>query len=127
MTKEKQITKSQPRESKMEKVADQITQILGSTASLIVHTMIFMGIFTLLFLGVSLHTILLVITTVVSFEAIYLAIFIQRSANKQSQRLDRAIAEIRRSTVIHTKRPLDTMIEEIDKEVDEIKEKLDKN
>ena len=127
MTKQKETPRSRPQTRRMEKVADQITNALGSTWSVIVHTLIFVGIFALLFLDVPLHTILLVITTMVSFEAIYLAIFIQRSANKQSQRLDRAISEIRRSTVIHTKRPLDTMIEEIDKEIDEIKEKLDKS
>lgn len=125
MIKEKETPKSRPQVSQMEKVADQITNALGSTWSVIVHTLIFVGIFALLFLDVSLHTILLVITTVVSFEAIYLAIFIQRSANKQSRRLERAIAEIRRSTVIHSKRPLDVMVEEIDKGVGEIKQKID--
>ena len=115
---------SSRRKPAIEKLADKITEAIGSTKSIVLHTIVFVGIFSLLLFGVSIETILLVVTTLVSFEAIYLAIFIQRSSNKQSRRLERAISEIRRSTVIHSKRPLDVVVEEIDREVDALTEKL---
>ncbi len=69
-------------------VADQLTQSVGTSKSLIVHTIFFIGIFSLLLLGVSLDDILLILTTAVSLEAIYLAIFIQISVNKTTQSLE---------------------------------------
>lgn len=110
--------------NRMEKLADQITELVGSTGSMVFHTILFLSIFVLLAFDVSFNTILLFITTLVSFEAIYLSIFIQRSTNKQARRLEKAIAEIRRSTVIHSKRPLDMVVEEIDKDVKKIKEQV---
>ena len=47
-------------------VADQLTQSVGTSKSLIVHTIFFIGIFSLLLLGVSLDDILLILTTAVS-------------------------------------------------------------
>jgi uncharacterized membrane protein len=61
---------------------------IGSTASLVLHTLIFIGFFAVSLLKwVPWDLMLLVLTTVVSLEAIYLAIFIQMTVNRQSQSL----------------------------------------
>ncbi len=86
---------------------EKITTWVGSLSSLIVHTFLFgaillVGILELL----SWDTVLLVLTTGVSLEAIYLAIFIQMSVNQQSQ----VIKEVEQD------------VDEIQKDVDEIQE-----
>lgn len=109
---------------RFEKLADNITEVVGSTGSLVIHTILFVFVFALVVFGVSMDWILLFITTVVSLEAIYLAVFIQRSTNKQAKRLEHAIAEIRRNTVIHLKEPLDTVVADIDQRVSRIEKEL---
>ncbi|NBS69298.1 DUF1003 domain-containing protein [bacterium] len=86
---------------------EKITTWIGSLSSLIVHTFLFgaillVGILELL----SWDTLLLMLTTGVSLEAIYLAIFIQMSVNQQSQ----VIKEVEQD------------VDEIQKDVDEIQE-----
>ena len=61
---------------------------IGSSVSLILHTMLFTVFFLLPLLGIaSWSVMLLVLTTIVSLEAIYLAIFIQMTVNKQAREL----------------------------------------
>ena len=60
--------------------------------------MVFVGIFGLWVVGVGFDEILLILTTAVSLEAIYLSIFIQRSTNRQAVRIEAAVEEIRRNT-----------------------------
>ena len=67
---------------KLEKISDKVTNWIGTPLSIIVHTILFVVIFLLKYLGVSIDQILLILTTAVSLEAIYLAIFIQMSVNK---------------------------------------------
>ena len=86
----------------MEKIAMRWTRWIGSPASLVVHTIIFLGCVTLGFFGVNWDQILLVLTTVVSLEAIYLAIFIQMTVNRNTKSL-----------------------EEVEKDIDEIQEDVD--
>ncbi|MFA6963526.1 MAG: hypothetical protein WC227_02310 [Patescibacteria group bacterium] len=70
-------------------IPDIMVKWVGSTNSLIVHTLIFLFSFLSHWIfGISLDFVLLVLTTVVSLEAIYLAIFIQRSVNQQATRLE---------------------------------------
>ncbi len=96
--------------------AHRATDWIGSVQSLMVHTVLFIVSFSLVFFGFAFEQILLVVTTVVSLEAIYLAIFIQMAINQQSQSLDAVeedIGEIQRD------------IDEIEKDVDEIQEDID--
>jgi len=68
------------------------------------------------FLGVDWDEILLVLTTVVSLEAIYLAIFIQMSVNRSVESLQEVgqdVEEIQKD------------VDEIQKDVDEIQEDVD--
>lgn len=80
-----------------DEISDAITRAMGSTISIILHTTLFICIFLPVLFGLSIDKILLVLTTAVSLEAIYMSIFIQRSVNKQSARLDEAVEEIRQT------------------------------
>lgn len=105
------------RKIKLEKSADKATRWIGSTSSLIFHTIFFTIAFILPFTGtISFQEMLLILTTLVSLEAIYLAIFIQMSVNKNSQDIEiiqEDVGEIQED------------IEEIEKDVDEIQKDVD--
>lgn len=96
-------------------LSDSITEWMGSNASILIHTILFTGFFLLRFFGVSLDGILLALTTIVSLEAIYLAIFIQRSVNKQTVRLETAISKIELNVAENLEQPLDEVVGEIRK------------
>lgn len=98
---------------KFDKISDHVNEWLGSTSSIIIHTLFFVGIFILYWFGVSIEELLLVLTTVVSLEAIYLSIFIQRSVNKQSIKLEAAIAKIINNVTENLEQPLDEVVGEI--------------
>lgn len=67
---------------------EKITMSVGSVPSLVLHTAFFIAAFVIGFLGLaSWSMVLLVLTTAVSLEAIYLAIFIQMTVNKHTQSL----------------------------------------
>ena len=85
---------------------EKCTRWLGSKGSLIIHTLLFIGSFSLYFIGIDLDSILLIVTTVVSLEAIYMAIFIQMSVNKQTEQLEDVAEDI----------------DEIQEDIDEIQE-----
>lgn len=95
--------------NRLEKLALKITQWVGTPASIIIHTIIFSFIFALPFFGVGLNTMLLVLTTALSVEAIYLAIFIQLTVNHSA----RSLAEVEQD------------IDEIEKDIDEIQEDVE--
>ncbi len=93
----------------IDRLSFRFTRLIGSPMSLLLHTGFFIGTFSLYLFGVPFDTILLVLTTLVSLEAIYLAIFIQMSVNRQS----RHISEVRKD------------IDEIQEDVAEITEDID--
>lgn len=115
------MSNSEKRKIKLEKTADKATKWIGSTSSLLVHTIVFIISFLLPWLGiVSFERMLLVLTTLVSLEAIYLAIFIQMSVNKNSQDI-----EIIQEDIEDIGEDLEEISEDIDdiqKDVDEIQE-----
>lgn len=78
----------------LEKISVKMTQWVGTPWSLIVHTLLFAGIFILRYFGFSRDYILLLLTTAVSLEAIYLSIFIQMSVNKATQSLEEVEEDI---------------------------------
>jgi len=92
--------------SSLENISEKLIHWIGSTSSLIVHTFLFIAVFLLGLFGVDWDKILLMLTTIVSLEAIYLAVFIQISINKTSQSL----------------KSVETDIDEIQEDVDEIQE-----
>ena len=96
--------------SLIDRISDKITSWVGSTASLIFHTISFIcAILTHWVFGVSYDSIFLVLTTVVSLEAIYISIFIQRAVNHQSLRL----GEVEES------------IDDVEEALDDVEEALD--
>jgi len=86
----------------LEKISEKLTDWIGRPISILVHTILFIGIFGLRFWGYSLENILLILTTALSLEAIYLAIFIQMTVNKTTKSL-----------------------EEVEKDIDDIQEDVD--
>lgn len=103
-------------ESTLGSVASRATRWIGSTSSLLVHTIIFAGSFALYFLGFDFEKILLVVTTIVSLEAIYLSIFIQMSVNKHAQDLEEVAEDVE---------GIQEDIDEIQEDVEEIQEDVD--
>lgn len=71
----------------IEKISIRTTNWIGTPASLVAHTMLFVAIFGLQYAGWTFDQILLVLTTAVSLEAIYLAIFIQMTVNRHAEQL----------------------------------------
>lgn len=106
----------EPNQSLIEQLAIKATRWVGSTQSLIVHTFIFVGAFVIALLGVPLDRVLLVLTTIVSLEAIYLSIFIQMSVNRSELRLDEVSEDID---------DIQEGVKEIEKDVDEIQEDIE--
>jgi len=114
----------------LDKIAVRATKWIGSTNSLVVHTALFVVSFLLFFYGVAIDKILLVLTTIVSLEAIYLSIFIQMSVNRQARKLHavaRDVGEIQ-VDVDEIQKDVDEIqedVDEIQKDVDEIQEDVD--
>jgi len=95
--------------SQLNKLSEWFIASLGTNTSIVIHTLLFAGIFALRFFGIPLEEILLILTTAVSLEAIYLAIFIQMSVNKTTQSLNQVEEEI----------------EDIQEDVEDIQENVD--
>ena len=100
----------------LERVALRATRWIGSTNSILIHTAFFVSCFVLFFWGVAIDKILLVVTTLVSLEAIYLSIFIQMSMNRQARRLTAVARDVEE---------IQEDVEEIEKDVDEIQEDVE--
>lgn len=102
---------------RLERIADVATKWIGSTTSIIVHTLLFIVSFLLPALEiVSFDKMLLTLTTIVSLEAIYLAIFIQMSVNKNSQDIENIQEDVEE---------IQEDIEEIQEDVEEIQEDVE--
>ncbi len=108
----------------IEKKAETLTKWVGSAASIIVHTIIFTLSFVAAIVGlISFDRMLLVLTTMVSLEAIYLAIFIQMTVNRQSD----AIAEVEQDLdeIQEDLEEIGEDMEELQEEMDDISEDID--
>lgn len=89
---------------------ERLTTWIGSRTSLAVHTIVFTCSFATSWFGwVSFQTMLLVLTTALSLEAIYLAIFIQMTVNTNTASL----------------RGVEEDIDEIQEDVEEMSEDID--
>lgn len=70
------------------RTALRVTRWIGSPASIVIHTFLFAGSFIAVAAGwLHFDRMLLILTTIVSLEAIYLAIFIQMTINFTTQEL----------------------------------------
>ncbi len=96
---------------------------IGSVTSLIVHTLVFIFSFSLIMFGVPADKVLLVVTTLVSLEAIYMAIFIQMAVNKNTQSLEEVEEDI--DEIQKDVDDIQEDVGEIEKDIDEIQEDVD--
>src|SRR3989344_5435572 len=76
------------KETDLEKMAIKMTHWVGTPLSIIIHTFLFAGAFLAYYFGIKFETVLLVLTTIVSLEAIYLSLFIQFSVNITKESLE---------------------------------------
>lgn len=91
-------------------LVDKLTRSIGSIPSLVLHTAAFILAFVLGIMHLAdWDSVLLVLTTVVSLEAIYLAIFIQMSVNQNTESL----------------REVEVDVDEIQKDIDAIEQDVD--
>lgn len=98
---------------------EHLTRSVGSVGSLILHTVLFIGAFLLALLGVaSLELILLVLTTIVSLEAIYLSIFIQMTVNRNTESLREVEEDI--DEIQEDVEELGEDVEDIQEDIEEI-------
>lgn len=106
------------------RIIERVIDAMGSTASLIIHTLIFAGFFLTAFLGIlSLDSMLLILTTVVSLEAIYLALFIQMTVNENTKSLREVEEDI--EDIQEDVEELGEDLEDIQEDIEEISEDIE--
>jgi uncharacterized protein (DUF3084 family) len=97
---------------------------IGSIPSLIVHSIVFLTAFLLPVFGiVAVDKMLLVLTTVLSLEAIYLAIFIQMSVNRSHEHIEDIREDI--EEIQDDIEEISEDIEEISVDIDDIQEDIE--
>ncbi len=101
-----------------------ITNWIGTTSSILAHSIFFVGVFALYLFGVRFDDILLILTTGVSLEAIYLSIFIQMTVNRHAQDLEEVGGEI--EEIQEDVKELGSDVSEISEDVEEISKDIDK-
>jgi low affinity Fe/Cu permease len=109
--------------TEMDAMAAKFTGFIGSPASIIIHTIAFVASFALVGLGVKFETVLLILTTAVSLEAIYLALFIQMTVNKNTASLAEVEEDI--DEIQEDVEGIEKDIDEIEKDIDEIQEDVE--
>ena len=98
------------KESSFRKTALAVTKGIGSPTSIVIHSLLFVTSFFVAIFGfVAWNDMLLIVTTIVSLEAIYLSLFIQMTINFTSS----TIAEVEQN------------IDEIQEDVGEIQEDVE--
>lgn len=97
--------------------AMRVTHWIGTPKSILIHTLLFIGIFALYFFKMSTENILLILTTAVSLEAIYLSILIQMTINENTRSLKAVEEDVDE---------LQKDVEGIEEDVDDISEDIDK-
>ena len=96
--------------------SEKVSKWIGSNSSLYAHTLLFVLSFVSILVGVPSDRVLLVLTTIVSLEAIYLAIFIQMTVNRNTESLEDVEEDLD---------DIQENIEDIQEDVDDIQEDID--
>lgn len=104
------------RKTRIGKISTKFIRWIGSPASLFVHTLFFTVMILMAFSDIGFDKVMLVLTTIVSLEAIYLSIFIQMTVNKHGEELEEVSEDIDE---------IQEDVEEIEKDIDEIQEDVD--
>lgn len=116
----KKEDKKKVNENPVEKLAFTIIESIGSPFSIIVHTLFFVAIFALRLFNFTTNSILLILTTAVSLEAIYLSIFIQMTVNRNTKSLEEVEEDI--DEIQEDVEGMEKDIDEIQEDIDEIQE-----
>ena len=117
-----ELPKNDPLEA-LETLAFSIIKVVGSIWSIIIHTVIFIGAFSLVFFGIKLELVLLVLTTILSLEAIYLSIFIQMTVNRNTRAIEATQKDI--DEIQEDVEEIAEDVEEIAEDVEEIQEDVE--
>jgi septal ring factor EnvC (AmiA/AmiB activator) len=108
----------------VEETALAITRNIGSPASIAIHTLLFVGCFSAAFAGfIEFDRMLLILTTLVSLEAIYLAIFIQMTINYTTRELAEVSQDV--EEIQHDVGEIQEDVGEIQEDVEEISEEVE--
>ena len=102
----------------LERIALAAPRYIGSPVSLVLHSIFFVGIFALQWIGYTFEEIMLILTTVVSLEAIYLSIFIQITVNHQARKLTEVSEDVEE---------ISEDVEEISEDVEDLGEEIEKD
>ena len=118
------------KESALERFAIGSTRYIGSPTSLVVHTIFFVTVFGLQKFGFTFEQTMLILTTAVSLEAIYLSLFIQMTVNRQARQIEEVSDDVDdiQEDVEEISKDVDGIqenVEEISKDIDEMLEDVD--
>ncbi len=103
---------------------EKITSWVGSPTSLAIHTLVFALSFAVgIFKIAPWDMVLLILTTAVSLEAIYLAIFIQMTVNQHTESLREVEEDV--DDIQEDIEELSEDVEEIQEDVEEISEEVE--
>src|SRR3989344_3054627 len=106
-----------PRRNRIQKAALAITHWIGSPVSIVIHTLLFLICFAAAWNGyIALNQMLLILTTIVSLEAIYLSIFIQMTINYTTEAVEEVAEDVGE---------IQEDIGEIQEDVDELQEEVE--
>ena len=112
------------RPSKVQRIALAVTKGIGSPLSIFLHTIVFaVGFATVLLHVLPLDTLLLILNTIVSLEAIYLALFIQMTVNLTTAAVKEVGEDI--EGIQEDMGEIQEDIEEISEDVDELQEDVE--
>ena len=102
----------------------RITRWIGSPTSIVIHSVLFVASFAAPLLGlVSWDRMLLVLTTVVSLEAIYLSLFIQMTVNLTTEAVEDISEDV--EEIQEDIGEIQEDVEDISEDVDELQEDVE--
>jgi uncharacterized membrane protein len=105
-------------------IDEHVTTWMGSMQSIFIHSILFIVFLTLPFYTtIGYDSALLILTTIVSLEAIYLALFIQISINRQTKVVEEISDDI--EEVHEHVEEINESVDEIEKDVDELQEDIE--
>ena len=105
-------------------IIEHIVGAMGSVPSLFVHTGVFLGFFAAVWFKIlALDSMLLILTTLVSLEAIYLSLLIQMTVNENTRALREVEVDI--DEIQEDVEELGEDIEDIQEDIEEISEDID--
>ncbi len=101
----------------MEGLSLKVIKWVGTPQSVLIHTILFIAVPSLSFFGLDFRAVSLLLTTWLSMEAIYLAIFIQMTVNRNTQAIEDIEEDIDE---------IQEDVEELSEDVEDISEDIDK-